>query len=381
MPTTAPNRVPFTPLHSRARLPLSTAQSGMAAISPVGLDRSIRTQLENLTGETFVSFASVEDSVSIWAADDRGMHFYKAESPLPAIQSFTRELLSLLAGPGGNRSRIQWLSRRLYQVLFRPIAQLLEPSRSIAVHFSGDLQCVPVSLLESEGGEPLLERFATWNAADFPWQVGKPIVESIPVDARLLIVDAAATASHDAARAPSRLGGDLGFAGAAFPNHDVIRSASATRDEFNRLALQAEVLHCRTALTEAVRCPCLHFAFDEADRATLPLPGYSPHALPHCALGVLDVEYGGNGAGEETPELWQRACNSLHSAGIANVVIPRWNLPVEPRRAFLEAFYEGLSDGASVLAARRSATLKLRSVPEWRHPHYWAGFVLSVSHL
>lgn len=65
MPTTAPNRVPFTPLHSRARLPLGTDQSGAPATSPVGLDRSIRTQLENLTGETFVSFASVDDAVSI----------------------------------------------------------------------------------------------------------------------------------------------------------------------------------------------------------------------------------------------------------------------------------------------------------------------------
>lgn len=381
MPTTAPSRVPFTPLHSRARLPLGTDQSGAPATSPVGLDRSIRTQLENLTGETFVSFASVDDAVSIWAADDRGMHFCKAELPLPAIQSLTRELLLLLAGPGSDRRRIQWLSRRLYRVLFRPIAQLLEPSRSIAVHFSGDLRCVPVGLLESEGGEPLLERFATWNAADFPWQVGKPIVETIPDDARLLIVDAVATGSNDVAGPPSPMGGDLGFASAAFPNHDVIRSASATRDEFNGLALQAEVLHCRTVLTEAVRCPCLDFAFDEADRVALPLPGYSPRALPHCALGVLDVEYDGAGAGEETPELWQRACNSLHYAGIANVVIPRWNLPVEPRRAFLEAFYEGLRNGASVLAARRRATMKLRGTPEWRHPHYWAGFVLSISHL
>ncbi len=379
MPVTAPDRVPYTPLSSLERLPRNLARSGEGAISPLGLDRSVRRHLKSLTGETFVSFTSVRDAVSIWAADDRGMHFFQAGLPLSEIQALSGEFLALLEKPGSNPKRIQWLSRCLCHVLLGPILPLLEPSRSLAVHFSEELRCIPVGALESEEGGLLLERFPIWNAADFPWRVTVPTVEAISGEARLLIVDTL-SAQPGAAEAASPQDGHPRLASRVFPNHDLVCGASVTREQFSQLALQAEVLHCRTQLTEAVRCPCLHFAIDGSEPVTLPLPGYNPHTFPHCTLGVLDVEYDGGGAAE-TREIWRRASNLLHYVGVTNVVIPRWNVPAETRRAFHEAFYEELKNGVSLREAMRNAPLKLRSDPQWRHPHHWAGFTLSVSHL
>lgn len=380
MPVTAPGRVPFTPLSSLERLPRSLARSGEGAASPLGLDRSVRRHLKSLTGETFVSFTSVRDAVSIWAADDRGMHFFQAELPLTEIQALSGEFLALIEKPGANPKRIQWLSRCLYHVLLGPIAPLLEPSRSLAVHFSEELQCIPVGALESEDGAPLLERFPVWSAADFPWRATVPAAEAISGEARLLVVDTLSSQPGAAANAPLPREGRPSLASAVFPNHDLVCGASVTREQFSQLALQAEVLHCRTELTDAVRCPCLHFAINEAEPVTLPLPGYNPHPFPRCALGVLDVEYHGGAAGG-TQEIWRRATNLLHYCGVTNVVIPRWNVPAETRRAFHEAFYEELKNGVSLREAMRTAPLKLRSDPQWRHPHHWAGFTLSVSHL
>ncbi len=380
MPTTAPNRIPLTPLRSSAGLPPGAARHVTRTPSPFGLERSFRAHLENLTGETFLSFAQVRDAISIWAADDRGMHFFEAELSLPAIQSISGELLSLLSRPESDTRRIQWLSRSLYQALFRPISRILDPSRSIAIHCSGDLRCVPVGLLESEDGRLLVEQFSIWNAANFPWQAEKRRAAPISRDARLLIVDGAAGNAAEAGGMRASERNDCECAAAAFANHDTIHGASATREQVQQFASQADVLHCRASISNGVHCPPLHLAFDEAERAALPLSGHAFHAFPRCALGVLDVEYAGKET-EETGEHWQRVCSALHYAGISNVLIPQWNLPAEARRSFFEAFYGELGRGASVRDARWQASLRLRDIPKWRHPHHWAGFTLSVSHL
>ncbi len=380
MPTSAPNRTSSTPGRGRAGSKLRMAQLALSATSPLGLDLSFRRHLGSLTQETFVSFTGVQDSISIWVADDRGMHFCLAEMPLSSIQTLSGELLELLADPGSNQGRIHWLGRRLYRGLFGPIARLLDPSRGIAVHCSGDLRCVPLGLLESEDGELLLNRFSSWDAADFPWHPSKARSTIIPRNAQMLIIDIPRVRADEAKSSSSPASGELLFVARAFPHNDMICDVSVTREQFDRLAPQADLLHCRTVLSDGAQGPQLNLAPDSVGGETLPLLSYGRHTFSHGTLAVMDVECRPQGT-EGALSLWQTTCHALHYAGITNVVIPRWNLSAEARRAFLELFYGDLKDGISARESFQRATVKVRAIPKWRHPHYWAGFALSVSHI
>jgi CHAT domain-containing protein len=308
------------------------------------------------------------------------MHFCLSEMSLATMQTLSGELLELLADPESNQGRIHWLGRRLYQGLFGPIARLLDPSRGIAVHCSGDLRCVPLGLLESEDGELLLDRFTSWHATDFPWHASKAKITIIPRTAQALIVDIPGVRAPEAKTSSSPASDELMFVAKAFPHHDKICDVSATREQFDRLATQAELLHCRMVLSGGAQGPELELAPDSVGGETLPLLGYGRHTFSHGALAVMDVECTPQGE-EGGLSLWQTTCHALHYAGIANVVIPRWRLSAEERRAFLELFYADLKDGISTREAFQRATVEMRATSKWRHPHYWAGFALSVSHI
>jgi CHAT domain-containing protein len=65
-------------------------------------------------------------------------------------------------------------------------------------------------------------------------------------------------------------------------------------------------------------------------------------------------------------------------AGARNVTVSLWNVNDSSTSALMKAFYENLNRGLSKSAALRQAKLTLLRGKEaaWRHPYYWAAFVL-----
>ena len=65
-------------------------------------------------------------------------------------------------------------------------------------------------------------------------------------------------------------------------------------------------------------------------------------------------------------------------AGARNVTVSLWNVNDSSTSALMKAFYENLNRGLSESAALRQAKLSLLRGKEtaWRHPYYWAAFVL-----
>jgi CHAT domain-containing protein len=66
----------------------------------------------------------------------------------------------------------------------------------------------------------------------------------------------------------------------------------------------------------------------------------------------------------------------LH-AGAARVVASLWAVDDKATRHLMQAFYTArLRGGLSAVAALREAQRVVQAVPRWRHPYYWAGFVV-----
>lgn len=67
---------------------------------------------------------------------------------------------------------------------------------------------------------------------------------------------------------------------------------------------------------------------------------------------------------------------SFFYAGTPAVVASLWSVNDRASAALMESFYRSLSSGASRAQALREAKAAMRSRARYRHPYYWAGFVL-----
>ena len=69
--------------------------------------------------------------------------------------------------------------------------------------------------------------------------------------------------------------------------------------------------------------------------------------------------------------------HALVLAGAEAEVISLWDVSDEATRDLMATFYRRLRRGEGRAEALRQAQLTMMSDPQWRHPSYWAAFVLS----
>jgi CHAT domain-containing protein len=92
--------------------------------------------------------------------------------------------------------------------------------------------------------------------------------------------------------------------------------------------------------------------------------------LSACSSGYGKIQHG------EGPISLSRA---FSYAGCPSVVMSLWKVPDQVTTSIMKNFYEGLTEGLSKDEALRSAQIKFTTEntdPLYRHPYYWAGFVV-----
>jgi CHAT domain-containing protein len=67
---------------------------------------------------------------------------------------------------------------------------------------------------------------------------------------------------------------------------------------------------------------------------------------------------------------------SFFAAGASSAVVSQWSVDSSSTTDLMIAFHERLRAHASAADALRGAALALLGVPAYRHPFYWAGFVV-----
>jgi len=67
---------------------------------------------------------------------------------------------------------------------------------------------------------------------------------------------------------------------------------------------------------------------------------------------------------------------SFMAAGVPSLVVSLWNVDDDATKELMLVFYKNLNKGMDKADALRRAQLKIMRTPKWRHPQYWAAFVL-----
>lgn len=371
-----------------SRSVLSPSDFGSSA---KGTERTFHEQVRRLRHASFVSFAKLQDCVSIWAADDRAMQFHVANAGLGEILRLSRELLDLAADPFGSEHRLKAMGAKLYQALFAPIQDFLDPVRLLYVHFGAELRHVPVSLLRLPTGKFLLDSFRVRLAADFPCQRRQDFTDKLSRDSRFLMLVGPGRAGElpDPEGGQREEGaGEMEFLPAHLSHHCILTPSAATRESFLRLAAQAQGIHCRLAVSEGVHGLQINLgkhavggeSAEDAALESLPLASLPCKALSQCQVGVFETSPVARQGGDPYA-VWRKLVGALHQLGVSQVLVPRWNVDPGVLKAFAQVFYRTLLGGSSVDDAFRDGVQSVRSRREWSHPHHWAGFAHSTSHL
>jgi CHAT domain-containing protein len=109
-------------------------------------------------------------------------------------------------------------------------------------------------------------------------------------------------------------------------------------------------------------------AWSAAEIAALDLSHVELVTLSTTAPGLFEYKYQRDAIGIIRP---------LFFAGAKRVLAPLWNTADEPAGEFMKAFYHSYAKSISAPSALQQAQLSFMRSEKYRHPHYWATFVLT----
>ncbi|MGA3186983.1 MAG: CHAT domain-containing tetratricopeptide repeat protein [Bryobacteraceae bacterium] len=344
-------------------------------------------------GQTLIEFSLGEKRSFVWAIS-RGRFLSAALPPRKDIErqvaAFRQTISESVSGLTASRSEVEvkQLASRLYAVLMRPIESSLQGSKEIVVVPDGTLYYVPFEALVAPGTDTyLMERFPVRyvaSATSFVETEQSPVAHA----SKTLLAF-----------------GDPAYRQTGMANGFDLSALPYTRDEVTGIAAlfpkdQRTVYLGKAARQDSLQAETLgsyryiHFAahglVDEAH------PGRSGLALTAGAAddGVLRVD-SITGLSINAEVVTLSACSTglgkLASgegmlglvraflyAGAENVNVSLWNVSDAATPVLMKGFYRNLGQSIAPAEALRRAKIGMirQENALWRHPHFWAPFVL-----
>lgn len=345
------------------------------------------------------------------------------------IDEKSDQLRRLVRSRASNIAECEGAATELYRILIAPLEDAIADASRLLISPDGRLSMLPFGILRDDAGRPLASRFslsylATGREVRHATSAVVPsagvVVIAAPDYDMDAPVDPRADADHFADRGSfAPLPGAFAEAeelSALLDNVTVLSGASATVDELRALKHPA-LLHIAThgffsPIDEAEPTRSVEFlpigsgmivtqqtksavvnpmffsglALSGANRRT---PGTSTGIVTAQQLAGLDLRgtqlvvlsacETGLGAVERGLEFTGMR-RALSIAGAAAQVTSLWRVGDEATRTLMRHFYDLLAAGAGRAEALSLAQERVASDaghPEWRHPFYWAAFVLS----
>lgn len=282
------------------------------------------------------------------------------------------------------------LSRELYQLLIEPVAKDLQNIRTVCIVPDSFLWTLPFQALTTKRGNYLVEQYALYYAPSFSVlheindrsrqtitnrsliAFGNPVIgrdEKLNQDSCPL-PEAETEVAEVAAAVPSKL-------------KRVLVGREANEKSFKALAPTYETIHLATHGVLDNRDPLYsHLLLTKTD-GDVENDGLleareimSMHL--DADLAVLSACETGNGRispGEGIIGMsW-----AFFVAGTRSTVVSQWRVNSESTSQLMKNFYEALArrrDRGNKSEALREASIRLLKNSRYRHPFYWAGFVL-----
>jgi CHAT domain-containing protein/tetratricopeptide (TPR) repeat protein len=337
---------------------------------------AVRMQMYSLDRETVVVYADLDDQISAWVYDDRGI-FWKPLEVRPAdLKSAASRFALECSDPDVDVAEIRVAGRRLYDYLFAPVASYLDPSRTLVIEASETISSIPFAAIVAPDGNYLIDRFSLAYLPSLGFR--KLLRESFSITREdfALVVGAPALAAGDQSLYP--------------PLPDAAQEAEAVAKAFSH-ALRLEGTQARSAAVAAALPGAGIFHFAGHTRA---LPGHSglllaPEtetagaassllsadeiadlSLPRLRLAVLSAcSTGGELTDAASPISIAQA---FLRTGSPNVLATRWRVDSAATTTFIHAFYSHALGGEDIPQAVAASMKEVRS--QYSHPYYWAAF-------
>jgi len=343
-----------------------------------GAELDLDQRRKQLRKESFLSYAMLPGGVVAWWFDDRGVEGRGLSVKPEDVEAVASRFLRECADPESDPQALQRDARQLYDWLVAPMADRLDPARTLVIEPDGAAGAIPMQALMDQSGRYLGERFAITVAAGLLDYQQRAAAGPVNADAKALVV-ASPTLGVEMSKTFPPLAGTMPegrLVAMRFHRSVLLTGAQAT--------LAAVAQHRPDA-------GLFHFAghgFSNAGNGGLLLsPGESGAGgagvmdgtwmenqdWSRCRLAVLSACSTGTGEarGPVNPESLVRG---LLWAGVARVIASRWNVDTETGVPFMDEFYTSLLSGDNTAAALQHAEQRIRERKTTSHPYFWAGF-------
>jgi CHAT domain-containing protein len=355
-------------------------------------------------GTTLVEYSLGDKRSFVWALSRE--RFASAELPAAKeiegqVDAYRKLLTSRVSGLTVKQSEkdVESQAARLYGTLLKPVEAEIAGSRELVIVPDGTLHYLPFEALSFPGanrsGAYLLERFPISYAASATSFLGVD-VQASPVRAGMQLL-AFGDPSYGAGRGSASGGFDPGgFDPGPLPytRAEIEGIAALFPPRARSIYLGAGASQKSVAGESVGQYRYIHFAthglLDEAhpERSGLALtPGKDDDGVLRVdaittlrlqadvvTLSACNTGLGGLFSGEGMLGL----VRAFLYAGAGSVNVSLWNVNDAATAALMKEFYRNLSRSMPPDQALRSAKLAILGQEDalWRHPHFWAPFVL-----
>jgi len=327
------------------------------------------------------------------------------------INSAAAALADILRQPRQSPGKIDWLCRRLSELVLQPVAAQLR-QRQVVIVADGNLQLVPFNLLPLDPADAsdrdLLTRY-TPSASVFAALSTRP---ARALQSLLVLADPMANSANDTSSTADRAGSTDGMDQLLAMRS--ARQAGIVPERLPGARLEAQQIASVAAGNYRVN---LRLGAD-ANRRFIGHGGLRHHDIVHFAThGVIDTDLPALSAlvlapeqGQQPTYLYPREIRELQlnadlvvlsgcdtgigkavaghglmslsrpflAAGARQVVASLWQVSDQATAVLMERFYRNLlNDGQAPQLALQSAQQWMQQQERWSHPYFWAGFIIS----
>ena len=343
-----------------------------------GAEPDLDQRRKQLRNESFLSYAMLPGGAVAWLFDDRGVEGWGLSVKPEDVEAVASRFLRECADPESDPQTLQRDARQLYDWLVAPMADRLDPARTLVIEPDGAAGAIPMQALMDQTGRYLGERFAITVAAGLLDYQQRAAAGPVNADTKALVV-ASPTLGEEMSKTFPPLAGTM----------DEGRSVAM---RFHRAVLLTGAQATLAAVAQhRPDAGLFHFAghgFSNAGNGGLLLSPEETGAggagvmdgtwmenqnWSRCRLAVLSACSTGTGEarGPVNPESLVRG---LLWAGVARVVASRWNVDTQTGVPFMGEFYEALLSGDDTATALQHAAQRIREHKTTSHPYFWAGF-------
>src|SRR5262249_424248 len=321
-----------------------------------------------LQSSTVVSYAVLPHLVNVWVADDRGVRELQLSAKPAELERLVREFYRLCSNPHTPIEKGKHAGLSLYQKLLEPLAEWLEPNRTLFIASDGILGMVPFAALTLPSGEYLLQNRTIINTPDVIGIPSKRVPQRKP---RVLIVypgPVSVNGHHYLPLPQAEMESEA--IGGLYPGSILLRGEEATTQNVMRILPNVEIFHFAGHADS--RDYGGELILNGAEGDLLSASHISSLTLSHLQLAVLSActTTGMTRTPAQDPNGLVRA---FLAAGTHHVIASRWNIDSSATRELMHRLHEGLSP-VQALTALRTAQNALRARNLTAHPYFWAGF-------